>query len=80
MVSAKDFEVGELVRFKEEKDQLKSGPYKSFYGHICVVLDWSDLEPPNLGHEYDCIRVRSIGTGEVTECYVHRLEKYNEDR
>ena len=84
MVSARNFRVGEMVRFKTEKEQVEAAlgvlvpsPYRSVFGHICIVEALGDETLHNYGTEDDIVVVRSIGTGEIVKCYVHRLEKYN---
>ena len=77
MVSAKDFKVGELVRFKDAEDQPEQGPYENFFGHLCVVMDFSDYGHLNEGNDRDCVRVKAIATGEIIVCYVTRLEKHD---
>ena len=71
MVSARDFKVGELVRFRDDPILRLGRIYSPFLGQLCVVLARSRI----VDVDYEMVHVKCLASGAETSAYAHRLDK-----
>ena len=73
MRTARDFEVGELVRVKDAESIEEN-----WLGQLCFVISIDHPNLNNVGDSMDLLAVRRIGDGKDGQLFAHRFDKAEE--